>query len=95
MIENRYICTLHSKESTMHEGIKDIYNLLDNKRLKEALVQLQAVSTQVPDWKLRNRIEELQETYGYMLQYARKGIQDPNRLKMYSHILRRDRKSVV
>ena len=88
MIENRYICTLHSKESAMHEGIKDIYNLLDNKRLKEALVQLQAVSTQVPDWKLRNRIEELQETYGYMLQYARKGIQDPNRLKMYSHILR-------
>ena len=30
----------------MHEGIKDIYTLLDNSRLKEALTQLKAMATQ-------------------------------------------------
>lgn len=71
----------------MYEGIKNIYELLENKRLKEALVQLQAICTQAPDWELRNRIEEAYTTYGYMLQYARQGINDPNRQALYHQIL--------
>ncbi len=72
----------------MYEGIEDIYKLLESKRLKEAFVQLEAICTQAPDWKLHNRIEELQTTYGYMLQYARQGMKDPNRKEMYHQILR-------
>ncbi|MBQ8519803.1 MAG: tetratricopeptide repeat protein [Bacteroides sp.] len=66
----------------MYEGIEDIYTLLKSERLKEALVQLEAICTQAPDWKLRSKVEELKTAYGYMLQYARQGVQDPNREKM-------------
>lgn len=72
----------------MYEGIKDIYSLLDNKRLKEALVQLESICTQCNDWSLRNRIEELHTAYGYMLQYARMGMQDPNRDDIFRQFIR-------
>ena len=72
----------------MYEGIKDIYSLLDNKRLKEALVQLESICTQCNDWPLRSRIEELQTAYGYMLQYARMGMQDPNRNDIFRQFIR-------
>lgn len=71
----------------MHEGIADIYRLLEDRRLKEALVQLQAVSLQIADWDLRNRIEEVSTNYNYMLQYARMGVNDPKRKDMYNDIL--------
>ena len=40
----------------MHEGIEDIFRLLDAGRLKEALTQLQGISAQTNQWELRNRI---------------------------------------
>lgn len=72
----------------MYEGIKDIYRLLDNKRLKEALVQLEGICAECNEWQLRNRIEELQTAYGYMLQYARMGMHDPNRKDIYRQFVR-------
>lgn len=71
----------------MHEGIADIYSLLEERRLKEALVQLQAISLQIADWDLRNRIEEVATNYNYMLQYTRMGVNDPKRKDMYCDIL--------
>lgn len=71
----------------MHEGIADIYKLLEERRLKEALVQLQAISLQIADWNLRNRIEEVATNYNYMLHYARMGVNDPNRKDMYYDIM--------
>ena len=67
----------------MHEGIKDIYTLLDNSRLKEALTQLKAMATQTTLWNLPARIDEAQTAYGYMLQYAAQGMQDPTRNEFY------------
>ena len=58
----------------MHEGIEDIFRLLDAGRLKEALTQLQGISAQTNQWELRNRIESTLMAYGYMLQYAGQGI---------------------
>ena len=72
----------------MYEGIEDIYRLLDAGRLKEALTQLQAISMQVNQWTLRNRIENLLTAYGYMLQYAGQGMDDPNRKSFYLQTLR-------
>lgn len=63
---------------------KDITNLLNANRLKEALAQLQAYASQTSDWKLKNDIEALQTSYDLMLQYTIKGMQDPNKAKLYN-----------
>ena len=67
----------------MHEGIKDIYTLLNENRLREALTQLKAMATQTTLWNLPARIDEAQTAYGYMLQYAAQGMQDPTRNEFY------------
>ena len=72
----------------MYEGIEDIIRLLDANRLKEALTQLQAISTQANRWDLHNRIENTLMAYGYMLQYAGQGADDPNRKEFYRQTLR-------
>lgn len=72
----------------MHEGIEDIYRLLDTGRLKEALTQLQGISATTSHWELRNQIENVLTAYGYMLQYAGMGMDDPNRNSFYQQTLR-------
>ena len=72
----------------MYEGIKDIYGLLAEERLKEALVQMEGICASCNDWQLRTKIEELQTAYGYMLQYARMGMQDPNRKTIRQQFIR-------
>ena len=72
----------------MYEGIEDIFLLLDAGRLKEALTQLQGISIQTNQWELRNRIESTLTAYGYMLQYAAQGMDDPNRNSFYQQTLR-------
>lgn len=72
----------------MHEGIEDIFRLLDAGRLKEALTQLQGISMQTNRWELRNQIESTLTAYGYMLQYAQQGMEDPSRKSFYQQTLR-------
>ena len=72
----------------MYEGIEDIFRLLDAGRLKEALTQLQGISAPTNQWELRNRIESTLTAYGYMLQYAAQGMDDPNRKTFYRQTLR-------
>ena len=72
----------------MYEGIEDIIRLLDGGRLKEALIQLQGISVQANRWDLHNRIENTLMAYGYMLQYAGQGMDDPNRKEFYRQTLR-------
>ena len=66
----------------------DIIEFLDNKRLKEALVQLTALAHEADNWLLSSEIESLQTTYSYMLQYAAQGMEDPERNKLYHQLLR-------
>ena len=77
-----------NKNNTMYEGIEDIIRLLDGGRLKEALIQLQGISVQANRWDLHNRIENTLMAYGYMLQYAGQGMDDPNRKEFYRQTLR-------
>ena len=73
----------------MYEGIEDIYTLLEERRLKEALAQLQGICANTNDWPLRNKVEEAMTAYGYMLQYAGQGMDDPNRKRFYQDTLRK------
>lgn len=66
----------------------DIIQFLDEHRLKEAFTQLHALTTETEDWSLQSETENLQTTYGYMLQYAAQGMQDPERGKLYEQLRR-------
>ena len=72
----------------MYEGIEDIIHLLNTGRLKEALTQLQAIVPQAASWDLQNRIESSLTAYGYLLQYAAQGMEDPNRGNFFRKTLR-------
>lgn len=63
----------------MHNEIEYVFNLLENHRLKEALVQIHAMASQCSSWQLRTDVETLQTTYDLMLQYNAKGIKIPNK----------------
>ena len=49
---------------------KDIIQLLDQRRVKEALTQLNALIAETDYWKLKSEAENLQTTYNYMLQLS-------------------------
>lgn len=67
---------------------KDIIQFLDQRRLKEAFAQLSSLASKTGNWKLTSEVETLQTTYGYMLQYAAQGMDDPGRGKMYARLRR-------
>ena len=71
----------------MYEGIENIYRLLDAGRLKEALTQLQGIGMNTNHWDIRNQIENILTAYTYMLQYAKLGMDDPNRGTFYRQTL--------
>ena len=64
-------------EKTINEQYAYIRTLLEEKRLKEALMQLESLLWQCPDWDLRTRLEQLQTSYKYMLEYMKQGANDP------------------
>ena len=41
----------------MHNEIEYVFNLLENHRLKEALVQIHAMASQCSSWQLRTDVE--------------------------------------
>lgn len=65
-------------ERTINEQYKYIVELIEQKRLKEALTQLESFLWQCPDWELRNRLEQLQTSYKlYAAIHETKAIADP------------------
>ena len=74
-------------EQAIQEQYQHIVTLLKQQRLKEAQAQLEAFLWNSGDWTLRNRLEQAQTSYQYMLQYMRQGIDDPERQKLYRQIL--------
>lgn len=74
-------------EQTINEQHIYIRNLIRQKRLKEALVQLKSFLWQCPDWSLQTQLEHLQTSYEFMLQYMRQGMTDPERRKLHTSLL--------
>ena len=74
-------------EQAIQEQYQHIVNLLEQKRLKEAQIQLEAFLWNCNDWTLRNRLEQAKVSYQYMLQYMRQGVNDPERQKLYRQLL--------
>lgn len=74
-------------EQTIQDQYQHIIILLQQKRLKEAQSQLEAFLWNSSDWNLRNRLEQAQTSYQYMLQYMRQGVNDPEQQKLYRQLL--------
>ena len=74
-------------EKSINEQYDHICTLLEEKRLKEALMQLESFLWQCSAWELRTRLEQLQTSYNYMLDYMRQGANDPERWNLYQKIM--------
>lgn len=74
-------------EQAIQEQYQHIVSLLEQKRLKEAQVQLEAFLWNCNDWTLRSCLEQAKMSYQYMLQYMRQGVNDPERQKLYRQLL--------
>lgn len=74
-------------EQLINEQYQYILRLIGQKRLKEALTQLESFLWKCPEWSLRTRLEQIQTSYNYMLQYMRQGVEDPERKKLYQRLL--------
>ncbi|WP_291528387.1 tetratricopeptide repeat protein [Bacteroides sp. UBA939] len=74
-------------EQSIQKQYNQIVSFLEEKRLKEAIFQLDAFLHNSNDWTLRNRLEQIQTSYRYMLQYMRLGMKDPERQKLYRQLV--------
>ena len=72
------------KKNDIHSHIE---SLLDKHQLKQAIDKLAEVITEDGDWNLYTKFSEVRNAYGYMLEYMRKGMPDPDREKLYKELL--------
>lgn len=52
-------------EQLINEQYQYILRLIGQKRLKEALTQLESFLWKCPEWSLRTRLEQIQTSYNY------------------------------
>lgn len=65
----------------------EIFAHLDNRELALAFRQLKVMVDNAPQWELKEEFNRLDTSYGYMLQYLSKGVLDPQRDNILSHII--------
>lgn len=75
-------------QQVVNEQYVHICLLINKKRLKEALTQLESYLWQGSDWNLRNELEQVKTSYNYMLQYMQQGMADPERNELYTTLQR-------
>lgn len=65
----------------------DVMANIDHQRLNHAMNQLSQLIDQSGQGKLRDQLEQMKLSYGFMLQYMEKGIMDPKRDEVLEHII--------
>ena len=75
-------------EKSINEQYKSVISLLEQKRLKEAQMQLKSMLGETGNWPLCDRLEKDETSYRYMLQYMGQGMKDPQRQELYRQIYR-------
>ncbi|MDR0745497.1 MAG: tetratricopeptide repeat protein [Mediterranea sp.] len=77
---------------TINSDITDQYQyitmMLDDMRLKDALPEIKEFLVKTNDWNLQDKIEEIETSYNYMLEYMRQDVDDPKRTEMHLKLLR-------
>lgn len=65
-----------------------ITKLICDKRIKDAIVEIKEFLVTTNDWQLQNKLEEIETSYSYMLDYMRQNLSDPKRTEMQLKLLR-------
>lgn len=65
-----------------------ITKLVCDKRIKEAIIEIKEFLVNTNDWQLQNKLEEIETSYNYMLDYMRRNLPDPKRTEMQLKLLR-------
>ena len=85
--------TLHSSPmNTMtlkeiNQAYNRIITTLDNKEVKNAFDSIQSLISGSREYVFQDKLDEIQETYKYMLRYQMDGIKDPMQEEIYLNIL--------
>lgn len=66
--------------------IDKIKNLLDSNRLADAISKLMKIASVDGDFKSTDALNQIKQTYSYMMHYMIQGIEDESRLTLYSTI---------
>lgn len=65
----------------------NILKSIENRRLADTFKQLRAFSERQLTWELTDEIEQIEQSYRYMLDYAMRGVYDPSRANVYNDIV--------
>lgn len=71
----------------INKAYNRIIGSLDDKELKNAFDSLHALITGSEEYSFSDKLNELQETYKYMLRYHMDGIKDPMQTQIHENIL--------
>lgn len=74
-------------EQLIQKQYQQVVSLLEEKRLNSALFQLESLLYNLDNQLLHKRLEQIQTSYQYMLDYMRQGLKDPDKQKLYRQLL--------
>lgn len=81
--------TVMGKKETTAERHERIITMLLNQQLGEALQLIGVQADGVTDWQITSALEELNTSYGYMLQYFEQGLPDTARASLHRQLIGR------
>ena len=64
-----------------------VIEFLEQKRLRDAFVELKHMSQSAMAWEISDEISRLEDSYKLMLNYATQGVDDPSRSVLYNNIV--------
>ena len=61
--------------------------LLKGRCLKQAIENMRRQLSDLQEWSLSSRLDEIETSYSYMLQYFRQGVSDTGRIEMHNRLI--------
>ncbi len=75
------------KQELINELYQEIVLLLNRKELSTALDKLSTFSQEMNDWQFQEELTDVKTSYEYMLDYMRRGTNDPKRHTLHDQLL--------
>ena len=90
--KNPYLCllllaVLFMTIREINQSYNRITGALESRELKEAFDHLQGLIAGTQEYVFQDRMESLQDTYKYMLQYRVQGVEDPMQEEIYKQVI--------
>ncbi len=76
------------KTQEIHQYGTRAYDSLDQKKFRDAFEALSPVLSELQNWQLNEKKNELETTYKFMLRYLTEGVKDPEQRHIYEDLLK-------